>query len=109
MRGRATPIGHATNPIKVWEQGDTREDLFKNILNRELWNFYTASRLFCAILGIPADGVPQQHDTQVQRQFGGPIVQFTVEFDDGSPTEEIEINVGWDAIINAGIPTLYEV
>lgn len=106
MRGRATPRGHSINPIKVWQEADTKEELIKSIIDRELWNFYAATSLFCAILR-EQDKMEQHHADQVQHQFGGPIVTFDVEFDDGSPSEELEINVSWAAIQNSGIPTRY--
>jgi hypothetical protein len=105
-RGQATgELSRYQSPAKVWEEGDTRDDVIKRVINREMWNCYMASAMFKAItrddreLDVIHDDVLQHYNPD---ELG--VLTFEIEWeDDIFPRETIDINCSSTAIHNAGV------
>ncbi len=101
MRARAFIKDIDHNPAKVWEEGETREDVIKNIIHRELWNTWTASALFQQITRDPRP-LDEVHDGCIKHytEHEGDVIPFEVVWEDGT-TESLDINCSSVAVHNA--------
>ena len=108
MRARANPTGDLAryhSPNKVWEEGDTREEVVKRVINRELWNCYMASAMFKQITRDDRD-LDDLHDDVLQHYSPDEVgvLTFVIEWeDDVFPPETIDINCSSAAVHNAGV------
>ena len=109
MRGRAHCTAFPWRQQKHWEEGSTRDDLIKAIIDKELWNVAMATKaareIVRALAGeeIYPDTWHEVLERNVIRRMGGSlVVSFEIEYDDGS-TEPIDINMSADAVREAGL------
>lgn len=108
MKARAHLMGEAINPIKVWEEADTKDELIPKVISRELYNLALATamtRMILPMLGrdLQPGTWEETHNFHAARHVGETLIgSYIVDYDDGT-SETIEINISADAVRNAGV------
>lgn len=105
MRARAHPKKLPYNNQKNWEEADTRENLVRTVIERELFNAAMATKMTRDLLkemNLPMPATWEETlERSAERRLGGAIAPFMLEFEDGT-TEDIEINISPASIVNSG-------
>lgn len=109
MKARAHCANTKRNETKHWEEADTRDELIRAVIHKELWNVALSTKLArdltrAAGLDNGSRTWQELHDDAVQHFLGADkttIIPFIVEFDDGT-TEEMDINLSASAVIHSG-------
>lgn len=110
MKARAQRKDHRQD-AKPWHEGDSREEVIKAVISKELWNVAVATGMTHSLMQLvdPAKynetTWQELHDRNVMKwgsEGDSTVVPFTLEWDNGE-TEEIEINLGATAVMAEGL------